>query len=206
MIIPTVRRLSVLSFCALVLATVGCASSENLKEGLSPEFEWWNEPGEIQDALVSVGSSKILGNMTAARNSAEADARAKIAQTVRAKIQSLVTNWFKEAGDNLDDDTLSSYINNEGLVRQMTDVDIVGARPVKYKTVDGYMFVLMVVEDPAQWTQFLGKSLKDQVLKDATLFKTEVLKNEFEAKLDALIQRDADNAKELVETITGGSS
>jgi hypothetical protein len=121
-------------------------------------------------------------------------------------MQTLVTNWFNEAGDNLDADTLSSYINNEGLVRQMTDVDIVGARPVKYKQVDGYQYVLMVVEDPAKWTQFLGKSVKDQVLQDATLYKTEVLKNEFEAKLDALIDRDAQRAKELVETVTGGSS
>lgn len=206
MMIPSIRRMSVFAACALALFAVGCASGKNLNEGLSDEFEWWNEPGEIQDALVSVGSAKIIGNLTAARNSAEADARAKIAQTVQSKMQTLVTNWFKEAGDNLDDETLSSYINNEGLIRQMTDVDIVGARPVKYKQVDGYQYVLMVVEDPAKWTQFLGKSVKDQALRDATLFKTEVLKNEFEAKMDALIQRDADNAKELVEAITGSGS
>ena len=199
----SIRRLSVFAACALALVAVGCSSGKNLQEGLDDEFKWWEEPGEIEDALVSVGSAKIIGNMTAARNAAEADARAKIAQTVQSQMQTMVTNWFKEAGDNLDEDTLSSYINNEGLVRQMTDVDIVGARPVKYKQVDGYQYVLMVVEDPAQWTQFLGKSVKDQVLQDATLYKTEVMKNEFEAKMDALIQRDADKAQELVEAITG---
>ncbi|MDG2150155.1 MAG: hypothetical protein P8N09_11600, partial [Planctomycetota bacterium] len=60
------------------------------------------------------------------------------------------------------------------------------------------------MEDPAKWTQFLGQSFKNQ-LKDSTLYKTEVLKNEFESKLDALIQRDADNAKALTESITKSS-
>ena len=205
MFLSNLRRLSVLSLCVLVFVTLGCASGEQYHEGLSSDFEWWNEPGEIKDAMVAVGSTKMVGNITAARNSAEADARAKMAQTVQATIQSLVTNWFKEAGDNLDDATLSSYINNEGLVRQMTDIDVVGARVVKYKQVDGYMYVLMVMEDPAKWTQFLGRSVKNQVLKDSTLYKTEVLKNEFESKLDALIQRDADNAKALTESITKSS-
>jgi hypothetical protein len=125
------------------------------------EIEWWNEPGEIKDAMAVVGSSKIRGNIEAARHSAEADARAKMAQTVQVTIQLLVTDWSKEADDNLDDATLSSYINEESLVRQMTDIDIVGARPVKYKQVDGYFYVLMVMEDPAKWTAAAAKSLRD---------------------------------------------
>ena len=199
----SMRSLSVLVTAALVLASVGCASDQPTVADTG-EIEWWNSPVEIRDAVVAVGSSRIIGNKSAARNSAEVDGMGRIARAVEAKVQQLMTNWFKEAGDNLDEATMSSYINNEGITRVVTDVEIVGASVAKYKEVDGYMYALIVLEDPAKWTQHVGETFKDNVLKDATLFKTEVMKQDFEAKLDALIEKDAEAEAALVERLTGG--
>jgi len=187
---------------SLILMSVGCASTQGDDAPYSPDGDEWMDTLP-SDVLASVGMAKIIGNKAVARRTAEADGRAKIAEAVEANIQSLMTNWFKEAGDNLDEDTLSSYINNEGIVRQVTDVKIVGASPRIYRERDGYQYVLMVVDDPAKWTELLGQSVKQTVLKDNTLFKTQVMKDEFEAKLDAAINRDAEAVAEKTAAIAG---
>jgi hypothetical protein len=192
------HSMKILAATSLVLMTMGCAAT-NPNDELYEGDEWMDTLPS--DVLASVGMAKIIGNEAVARRTAEADGRAKIAETVEANIQSLMTNWFKEAGDNLDEATLSSYINNEGIVRQVTDVNIVGASPRIYRKRDGYQYVLIVVEDPMKWTELLGKSVKDTVLKDNTLFKTQVMKDEFEAKLDAAINDSAEKVAEKTAAI-----
>jgi len=195
-------RHPVLLLAVAALAAVGCASDKSqLAEHVAAVDNWIDNPGDIQDTLGTVGLAQIVGNESSARNRAEADGRAKMAATARAQVQSLMSNWFKEAGDNLDPKTLSSYMNDEGLIRQVTDVEIIGARPVKYAQRNGYQYVLMVIEDPEMWTKQVGASVKDQLLKDQTLFKTEVLKQDFEKKLDALINRDAQAAGQQLQQV-----
>src|SRR5690606_22158653 len=184
----------------MLLFPAGCSGGPSpLEERVEEAGDWWDNPGAIRDTMAAVGSARIMGNPSAARNRAEADGRAKLAASARAQVQSLMSNWFKETGDMLDERSMSSYINDEGLIRQLTDTEIIGAKPVKYKTIGDVQYVLMVLDDPARWTQQVGSSLKEKVLKDNPLFKTEVMKREFEEKLDKLINRDADAAEQAVE-------
>ena len=187
---------------SVLLFTPGCGGApETLAERVEEVSDWIDNPGDIRDTLAAVGSAKVMGNVSAARNRAEVDGRAKMAATARAQVQALMSNWFKEAGDNLDERTLSSYMNDEGLIRQLTDTEIIGARAVKYKMRDNVQYVLMVIDDAAKWTQQVGTSVKDKVLKDQTLFKTEVMKRDFEEKLDKLINRDAEAADQAADKI-----
>lgn len=193
---PTTRKLcAALIVSSFLLGTSGCGTATpDTPATTAATGDWWNNPGDIRDSLASVGSAKLMGNLSNARTRAETDARAKLAASGRAKLQQLVQNWAKEAGDMLDEKTVSSYINDETLTRQLVDEELVGARPVRYQTEGEYVYALMIMDDPANWTKRVGSSLRDRAVKDETLFKTEVMKQDFEKKLDALINRDADAA------------
>lgn len=194
--------LALLATTVAAFAT-GCSSTpETLNDRVAEVNEWWNDPGAIRDTLAVVGMAPVGANKAFARNRAEVDARNKMAATARAKIESLATNWAKETGDMFDERTRSSWLNDELLIRQFTNAEIIGARAAKMKEMDGYVYVLMVIDDPAKWTQQVGSSLKDKMLKDETMFKTEVMKRDFEEKLDKLIERDsaaAEDAKQKFE-------
>jgi len=194
-------RIAAASIAASFLFLPACGSQpETLQEKISEAGDWWNEPGSIRDTLAAVGMANVRGTAQGqARNRAEVDARGKLAAAAKAKVQSLMSNWYKEAGDNLDERTLSSYANDEGLIRQMTDLDLIGARVAKYKLVGDQQYVLMVIDDPAKWTKQVGASAKDRALKDETLFKTEVMKRDFEEKLDKLINKDTETAAKAAE-------
>jgi|SRR5688572_5542195 len=198
----SIRSLVPFLTSSVLLFTPGCGGApETLAERVDEVDNWIDNPGEIRDTMAAVGSARILANPSSARTRAEVDARAKMAATARAQVQSLMSNWFKETGDMLEERSMSSYINDEGLIRQLTDTEIIGASPAKYAVRDNTQYVLMVMGDPAKWTQQVGTSVKDRVLRDQTLFKTEVMKRDFEEKLDKLINRDAEAAEQAAEKI-----
>lgn len=194
---PSTRKLcAALAISALWIGTPSCSGAPDAPPP-NPTMagdDWIDNPGGIKDVLTAVGSAKIIGNVTAARQAAEANARGQMAANARARVQQMISTWFKETGDMMDERTAASYVNNEGLVRQVTNEELIGSRVAKYATRDGYQYVLMVIDDPEKWVKQVGSSVRDRAIKDETLFKTEVMKQDFEKKLDALINRDADAA------------
>lgn len=198
---PNHARRCVLPLLAVCLGPIvsscGGGAPETLRDKVDEiGGDWIDNPGDIRDTLAVVGSARIVGHESNARTRAMGNARAQMAATARAQVQSLLSNWFKETGDLLDERTMSSYMNDESLIRQLTDTEIIGARAAKFEKRGNTQYVLMVIDDPAKWTQQVGTSLKDKVLKDETLFKTEVMKRDFEEKLDKLINRDAEAASD----------
>ncbi len=188
-------RIAAASMAASLLFVPACGSSpETIAERVEEVGNWMDNPGDIRDALAGVGVSKIVGNEAAARTRAEANGRAVLAATAKAKVQQLIENWYKETGDMLDEKSMSSYMNDEGIVRQFTDLELIGARPMKYAKREGSQYVLMIIDDPAKWTKQVAASVKDRAIKDETLFKTEVMKRDFAEKLDKLVERDSDAA------------
>ena len=95
-----------------------------------------------------------------ARTRAEADGRAKLAATARAQMQQLISNWAKETGDLLDEASVSSLLNDETLIRQVTDTELIGARAAQYAKRDGNQYVLVVMDDPAEWTKRVGAGMR----------------------------------------------
>lgn len=157
---------------------------------------WIDNPGNIRDVLAVVGSAPILGNEAAARTRAETNGRGQMAATLQTRIQSLMSNWFKETGDMLKADSVSSYVNDEGMVRQITNAEIGGARAIKYAKRGNTQYVLMVLDDPKQFVENVGAAVKDRALRDDTLLKTEGMKTEFERKMNELIEKDSENLQE----------
>jgi hypothetical protein len=187
----------VLSLFALLPA---CSSGPEEATTVEPSV-WINNPSMVAGAGAACGMAKILGNEGNARTRAEADGRAKLAATARAQMQQLISNWAKETGDLLNKESVSSLLNDEALIRQVTDVELIGARAAQYAKRDGNQYVLMVMDDPAEWIKRVGAGMRSQALKDDTLFKTEVLKRDFEEKLDKLINRDAEKAVKAKEDL-----
>lgn len=197
---PLMNRLLaplIVSSCALL---VGCSSGPEPMTEIEPAT-WIDKPSMVEGAMAATGMAKILGNEGNARTRAEADGRAKLAATARAQMQQLISNWAKETGDLLDEASVSSLLNDETLIRQATDVELIGARAVQYAKRDGNQYVLVVMDDPAEWTKRVGEGMRSRALQDNTLFKTEVLKRDFEEKLDKLINRDAEAATKAQENV-----
>jgi hypothetical protein len=187
----------IVSSC-VILASCG-SGPEPLNE-VQPET-WIDNPTMVEGVMAATGMARILGNEGNARTRAEADGRAKLAATARSQMQQLISNWAKETGDLLNDASVSSLLNDETLIRQVTDAELIGARAAKYAKREGNQYVLVVMDDPAEWTKRVGAGMRSRALQDQTLFKTEVLKRDFEEKLDKLINRDAEAATKAKEDI-----
>lgn len=176
---------------ALCVVGVGCAGTE--EKPADPTIgvaEWWDNPGEIKDHLAVVGVAKRTRNLSLNRRQAEVDGRAQLLATLRANIQQLVEDWAKTTGDLSNENTIADYVNAESFTRQHLDDVIAGSRAMKYKTIDGNVFCLMVLEDPVAWQNNVDNSVRDAILKDETMFKTQVMKDDFEKKMNALSEKN----------------
>ena len=155
---------------------------------------------DLGDALATVGKAEILGNAASARVRAETDARARLSARGFVEIQSRVLSWLKELG-SFEASVASSIANTETLIRPLVDSGLAAARVVRYASRDGVQYALMVIDDPYKWTRDLGKSLTDMVVKDDTYFGTQVMKLDFEQKIQALIERDAKAAGAATDSL-----
>lgn len=155
---------------------------------------------DLGDALAAVGKAETLGNVASARVRAETDARAILSARAFMEIQSRVSNWLKELG-SFEDSVASSIANTETLIRPLVETGSLAARPVRYALRDDVQYVLMVIDAPDQWTRDMGKSLTDLVIKDDTYFRTQVMKLDFQQKLQALIERDAKASRAATDSL-----
>lgn len=198
-------KIHTLKWAMMALVAVGlagCASGE-----IDPNScDWTDSPGAVAQYMAAVGSAPILNEMAEpnARTYAEADGRAKLAASLQTKINQLVENWAKDTGDLTQNASFSSYINNELITRQFVDTEVGGAFAHKYCKVGRNMFVLVVLRKPDEWVANLANKVRDSVLKDETLFKTEVLKNDFRNKMDKLRDDQVEKYRKQNQVFEGG--
>lgn len=175
----------------------GCKNGPETPQDYQPVSQvdpWWNNPGSVQDHLAAVGVSPLLNKRAVAssRQAAEVDGRAKLAATLKAQIQSLAENWSKDVGDLTNEASFSSYVNNESFTRQFVNDAVKGAQAYKYHQDEGNVYVLMVLRDPTQWVENLATEIRDQALQDETLWKTEVMKQDFRKRMDDMVNTQKD--------------
>ena len=156
--------------------------------------EWWNNPKDLPYDLCVVGSSPVLGNPSAARTSAENNARAQMAAMKKAKVQQLIEDWAQQTGDMLQEGSLQSLINNEQFTRSVVDEDVSGARAIAY-TVRDYggvqtQFVLMTLEDTTLFFDNMKMAIEENILADETYLRTEVRKEDARMRLEQLLEED----------------
>lgn len=205
--------LGVSALCAL-MGLVGCGGGPEMQQNQVEEVEgWWDNPGLIKTNLAAVGVATVVNDMTAgtARRTAEVDARAKLAEALKSRIVSLSENWSKEAGDLIQGEkSMTSLINNESMIQQFANAVVQGAVPHQYKRIPssgpGTQYVLMVLHNPEEWTQNLLDEVESQALRDDTLWKTELMKNDFRKRLEAFKKDQLGQAQEdqkVVQEATG---
>ncbi|MFT4542952.1 MAG: hypothetical protein ACI841_003185 [Planctomycetota bacterium] len=186
---------ALISAC-LLLGTVACNGTDTKpddieKVGEQSVYRWWENPGDLDVPLATIGMAKIIGDEGFARTRAEADATRKIASTMNTKVQAMITQWSQVAGDYMDEASMSALTNDESFSRQVTDQSISGARVIKYKKHDGQMYVLMMVDDIAPLVANMKQQISAKVIADETFYKTEVRKADASADLDALLAKES---------------
>ena len=184
-----------------------CGSSSN-QVVIPDDDAWIDDPGLVEGTLASVGMATFVSNEGAARTSAETDARAKLAATLKSEINQLVEDWSKEAGDLQIADSLSSYINNETFTRQYVDTEIRGARAQSYRKRGNTMYCLMLMdtERVKEWYDAMGGAIEQEAMRDAALWKTEAMKSEARDRFEKVQQEHIDAHVQKVEALTGGAS
>jgi hypothetical protein len=190
------NKLSSFAVLAMAASFVACKSNQPTVDGdklvvtdgsgaQHVVVEWWNNPGDI-GKFAAAGAAKIHGNIGTARNRAEVQARATLAASLKAEVQSLAELWSQEAGDNMNEDSISSMFNDETFIRQIVDTTLIGARVDRFKPVDGYMYALVILEKPET---FLGNIVDkaEEDLKSDAYYETEVKKGVARDRLDELV-------------------
>ena len=195
------RRLALmLSLCTLY----GCSGPG----GVIPEIEgdeWIDKPGIITGYLAASGAAPHLGNEAAARDSAAANGRAQLAAAIKAELNQLIEDWSKQAGDLLDKNSLSSYVNNENFTRQYVETVSAGGRILKYTKRGDTMYALLIldIENTKKWYDQLSKALFDNEIKQAAaLYKTEGMKEKARQRFDGLRQERQDDQIRKIEALT----
>jgi len=196
---------SVLAIAGLVLLPA-CGTTSN--EVVIPDDDAWvDDPGKVEGTLASVGMAIFVANEGAARTSAEADARAKMAATLKSEINQLVEDWSKEAGDLQIAGSLSSYINNETFTRQYVDTEIRGARAQAYRKRGNTMYCLMLmdIDRVKEWYDKMGSAIESEALRDASLWKTEAMKSQARDRFDKIKKEHQDAQIEKVQALSGNA-
>lgn len=192
-------KLTNLFIAAMMAASLvsGCGTPEKTDDGkIEVANEWWNNPGLIRDRLAVIGSAPIIGNEANARDRAQTNGLGAMATVLGARVQQLRESWAKEVGDlAAGEESFTSLINDESITRVHTNLTIGGAHPHKFQKVGNTMYVLLVLQDPEKWTRNVVKDMKNRALADETLFKTQVMKDEFAKKMDAMEEQQASKVK-----------
>jgi len=129
---------SILVVLSLVFMTAACASSGGSR-GPTNTPEWLNDfPPE--DVLWGIGIAK-QSSPSMSMTTAEARARTAIARQLNTKVQAMFTDYNLDAG-NVNSQANSSL--QEDVSRQITNMDVSGARPIKrWEAPDGTWWFLV---------------------------------------------------------------
>ncbi|HCC37609.1 MAG TPA: hypothetical protein DEQ14_08325 [Treponema sp.] len=135
------KACSILLVLALIVMAVSCGTAPAAATSSGPETTpaWLNDfPPE--DAIWGIGSAK-QSSESMSMTTAEARARVSIARQMNTKVQAMFTDYNLDAG-NVDSQASSSM--QEDVSRQITNMDVSGARPIqRWKSPDGTWWYLV---------------------------------------------------------------
>jgi len=132
------RICSIFVIVSLVLMTAACGSSAK-PTGPTNTPEWLNDfPPE--DVIWGIGTAK-QSSPSMSMTTAEARARVAIARQLQTRVQAMFTDYNLDAG-NVNAQANSSL--QEDVSRQITNMDVSGARPIKrWEAPDGTWWFLV---------------------------------------------------------------
>jgi len=135
----------ILLILAVGFALMGCATKKDAKQSLGSAEDvppWLNDfPGD--DVIWGIGSAK-QSSESMSMTTAEARARVAVARQLQTKVQAMFTDYNLDAG-NVRNQANSSL--QEDVSRQITNIDISGAKPIKrWKGKDGTWWYLVEIK------------------------------------------------------------
>jgi predicted small lipoprotein YifL len=149
------KALSILVVLALIFTVVGCASKP-AASGPTTTPEWLNDfPPE--DVLWGIGVAK-QSSPSMSMTTAEARGRVAIARQLSTKVQAMFTDYNLDAGNVNNQANVSLQ---EDVSRQVTNMDVSGARPIKrWEAPDGSWWYLV------ELSKSDAKSAMDSILRN----------------------------------------
>jgi hypothetical protein len=152
------KTCSILLVVLLVFMAVACKSAPattTTTTGPTTTPEWLND-FPTEDVLWGIGTAK-QSSPSMSMTTAEARARTAIARQLNTRVQAMFTDYNMDAG-NVNDQANTSL--QEDVSRQITNMDVSGARPIKrWEAPDGTWWFLVEMKktnDKNQVSSILG--------------------------------------------------
>jgi hypothetical protein len=143
------KAFSILLVLSLVFMVVACKSTPSTTTGPTTTPDWLNDfPPE--DVLWGIGIAK-QSSASMSMTTAEARARVAVARQLSTKVQAMFTDYNLDAG-NVNNQANASL--QEDVSRQITNMDVSGARPIKrWQAPDGTWWYLVEMKKSDAKTQ-----------------------------------------------------
>jgi len=130
----------ILLILAIGFALVGCATKKTSSPGAATDVPPWLNDFPPEDAIWGIGSAK-QSSVSMSMTTAEARARTAIARQLSTKVQAMFTDYNLDAG-NVRNQASTSL--QEDVSRQLTNMDVSGARPIqRWQGKDGTWWFLV---------------------------------------------------------------
>ncbi|GBU28592.1 hypothetical protein R84B8_02152 [Treponema sp. R8-4-B8] len=132
----------ILLVLSLAFTLMSCASKPPAAGAASDVPPWLNDLPPA-DAIWGIGTAK-QSSTSASLNAAESRARVAVGRQIQTKVQAMFTDYNLDAG-NAKNQASSSL--QEDVSRQITNIDVSGARPIqRWKGKDGAWWILVEVK------------------------------------------------------------
>ena len=133
------RLLSGICMIVLVAILVGACGGK-VSKGMAPK--WYLNPPESKDKIYGTGASEQMSSIELAKQTADANARNALANTIQVSVQSMVRTFLQQSGDMENTKALQF---SEAVSKQVVDMKLTGVRIEKREIKDGRCFSLAVV-------------------------------------------------------------
>ena len=139
------RLLTILFSLLSVLILFSCKSEgepqkEQEARALSVDApQWFLVPPQAKDAIYGIGVA-TSSDLSRARDMASSRARADIAKQLSISVETMLTDYFQEAGTGDDSQAIEMI---ESITKEVADVDLRGAKTIEaYVADDGKVYIL----------------------------------------------------------------
>ena len=147
------QSFAVAAALAVFLVVTGCASRPNIERPPEDVPSWYLVPPKADDVIYGVGSARMQ-TLDASRRFAENRARVSIAQSINARVQSMITDHI--SGSEGSNQAMTNF--QESVSRSLTDATLAGVEIAEAKVGgDGTVYVLVSIPRDVAKQQAIAK-------------------------------------------------
>ncbi len=130
-----VASILVLGFAISVF--IGACGSKGI--GKSDVPDWYLNPPQSKDKIYGVGASEQMASVDLARQVADQNARANLAQTIQVNVQNMLRTYLQQSGTM---ENTKAIQFSESVSKQVTNLTLSGAAISKRESKGGKIFSL----------------------------------------------------------------